>query len=191
MADGIPTVDAAAARRVLEERARALCRPLQVEDEPGETVELVVLSLGQERYGVDVSHVVEIQPLPNLTPVPGISPVWAGLVNLRGSLCPVLDLRRYLSMQAQDGVDGGNGDGKLVLVSGAGLSVGLLVDEVPGVRRVPAAEIGPALSAAPGGSSEIVRGLTADLVTVLDVEAMLRDRSLAVRHEPSEGEAER
>jgi chemotaxis signal transduction protein len=64
----------------------------------GEMLELVILALGNERLGVDVRHVQEIQPLGELTPVPGVAAFWVGLINLRGRLYPVLDLRRYLGL---------------------------------------------------------------------------------------------
>jgi hypothetical protein len=82
-------------RRVLEERARALARPPE-DQADDDTLELVVLAVGAERYGIDVRLVREVRPLAGLAPVPGMPACWAGLVNLRGSLCPVLSLRRYL-----------------------------------------------------------------------------------------------
>ena len=91
--DGLPED----AQRILEARARRLAQP---PDAPiaGEMLELVILALGTERLGVDVRHVQEIQPLGELTPVPGVAAFWAGLINLRGRLYPVLDLRRYLGL---------------------------------------------------------------------------------------------
>ncbi len=84
-------------RQVLEERARALARPPE-DQADGDALELVVLAVGAERYGVDVRQVREVRPLAGLAPVPGTPACWVGLVNLRGSLCPVLSLRRYLRL---------------------------------------------------------------------------------------------
>jgi purine-binding chemotaxis protein CheW len=168
-------------RRVLEERARALARPLRAE-EPADTVEMVVMVLGPERYGVDTQYVREVLALADLAPVPGTPAFWAGIVNVRGTLYPVLDLRRYLALP--DG-DTAEGPGIVVLVSGAGLTIGIAADDAPEVRRVPAAAIGPALAGTPEAARATVRGLTDDLLTVLDIEALLADSTLVVREEPT------
>ncbi|MGQ0601622.1 MAG: chemotaxis protein CheW [Anaerolineales bacterium] len=165
-------------QRILEERARALARAPKSET-PGETVELVVVALRLERYGIDVQHVQEIQPLAGLTPVPGLPSFWMGVVNLRGRLHPVLNLRRYLGLPAATSDEGS----KVVLVSAANLNVALLVDDVPGVRRVPQTEIGPPLTEATDvqRNAQCVRGVTPDLLAVLDLEALLADSELVVQ----------
>ena len=111
---------------VLEARAAALSRSSQDDELTGETIGVVVLVVGDERYGVEVQDVQEIEPLGKVTPIPGTPAFWTGVVNLRGSMYPVLDIERYLGLAASAEVE----NPKVALVSGGGLSVGLLVDEV-------------------------------------------------------------
>ncbi len=179
MADRAAATDAGAVARILADRARALARPLRGEVS-GETVELVVLALGPERYGVDTRHVIELQTLSGLSRVPGLPPIWAGIVNLRGTLCPVLDLRAYLSLPEPGEPRAAR---KVALVAGGGLTVGLLVDDTLEIARVPVARIGPPLMGVPGTTRGGVRGVTPDLLTVLDVEELLADPRLVVREE--------
>ena len=120
LAPGAPAVDDITP--VLEERAAALARSSDDDETSGETISIVVLVVGDERYGVDVQDVQEIEPLDKLTPIPGTPAFWAGVVNLRGSMYPVLDIERYLSLPAADAVE----NPKVALVSRGGLSVGLL-----------------------------------------------------------------
>ena len=159
---------------VLEERAAALARSSDDDETSGETISIVVLVVGDERYGVDVQDVQEIEPLDKLTPIPGTPAFWAGVVNLRGSMYPVLDIERYLSLPATAAENP-----KVALVSRGGLSVGLLVDEVAEIRKVRSSEIGPPVA---DGSSkaEVVRGVTPDMLSVLDLEALLADPALVV-----------
>lgn len=166
-------------RRTLEQRAHALARPPDAE-EPAGTLEMVVLTLGGERYAVDAQHVREVLVLAGLAPVPGTPAFWSGLVNVRGTLYPVLDLARYLSLP-----DAGPADRprSVVLVCGARLTIGIAVDGTPETRRVPTAAIGPALAGVPQALRAIVRGITDDLLTILDVEALLADPTLVVRKE--------
>jgi purine-binding chemotaxis protein CheW len=168
-------------RRTLEERARALAQPLHAE-KPADTLEMVVMALGAERYGVDTQHVREVLVLAHLAPVPGTPAFWSGLVNIRGILYPVLDLRRYLALPEGDTAEARR---SVVLVSGVGRTIGIVVDDVPEVRRVPTTAIGAPLAGTPEAVSEIVRGVTEDLLTILDVGALLTDSTLAVREEPA------
>lgn len=161
-------------QKILDDRAQALAR--SPEDEArGETIRLLVLAVGDERYGVDIQHVQEIEPLVRLTSVPGTPAFWAGVTNLRGSMYPVLDLRRYLGL----GGEGGKG-GKVALVSSAGMSVGLLVDEVPEVREVPLVEIGAPVTENNVARADVVRGVTSDMLSVLDLDTLLGEPALVV-----------
>jgi purine-binding chemotaxis protein CheW len=171
--------------RVLVERARRLAQP-EAAPPAGDVLELVVLALGAERYGLDIQYVQEIQPLAGLTSVPGLPPIWAGLINLRGHLYPVLDLRPYLSLPPSGPPAPHR---KIVLVAAAGstagqpLTVAVLADEVLDLRRLPLSEIGPPLAGAVNRERQAhyVRGVTADWLTVLDLPALLADPALIVQ----------
>jgi purine-binding chemotaxis protein CheW len=179
--DPTPDPAQAAIERVLAERARLLARP---DDPPpaGDVLDLVVLGLGPERYGVDLHCVQEIQPLAGLTPVPGLPSFWAGLINLRGHLYPVLDLQAYWSLPP-----GGTAPAvrKVIIVAATGsasspaMAVAVLADDVLGLRRLPLAALGPPLAGA--ALQHSVRGVTADLLTVLDLPALLADPALIVQ----------
>jgi chemotaxis signal transduction protein len=172
----LPVTDPGEIRRILEERAEALAQSPDDED-VGEVVVLVIVGIGRERYGVPIEMVREITSLEAVTPLFATPPFWVGLTNLRGSLYAVLDLRRYL------GIPGGAGgdEPQLVLVGAGTLTIGLRVDEVIEVRDVPASEIGPPLAERGADRADIHVGLTRDLVSVLDVAALLGDPSLVVQ----------
>jgi purine-binding chemotaxis protein CheW len=175
VSDGQLTADAV--RRILEERARHLARA--ADDGPaGATVPLVELAVGPERVAVPLGHVQEIQPLKGLTPVPGAGPYWAGVVNLRGQLYPVLDLRPYLRLPADGPPDGGH----IVVVAGAGFKAALWAGDVHGLRELPPEQLqAPPLAA--DGAPGVVAGVTADLLTVLDLDALLADPRLLLQEE--------
>ena len=164
---------------ILEERAAALARSSDNEETSGETISMVVLAVGDERYGVEVQDVQEIEPLDKLTPIPGTPAFWAGVVNLRGSMYAVLDVERYLGLPASEPA----ANPKVALVSRSGLSVGLLVDDVAEIRKLGSSEIGPPVA---HGSSkaQVVRGVTPDMLSIVDVEALLADPALVVEDAP-------
>lgn len=167
-------------RHVLEERARALARaPSDQAD--GDFVELVVLTVGAERFGVDVRLVREVRPLAGLAPVPGTPGWWSGLVNLRGSLCPVLSLARYLRVARGGPEAEGQAPGVLVVVT-APFTAALLVDAAAEVRRIAPEELRP-VAASAGDRPAAVQAVTDDLLQVLDPGVLLADPALVVGRE--------
>jgi purine-binding chemotaxis protein CheW len=179
-------------RRILEERARRLAQPPEV-PATGEAIDLVVLVLGVERYGIAVRFVQEVQPLDDVTPLPGVPAFWAGMVALRGHLYPLLNLRSYLGLPASSSgrsptvpankEAGAAGLGKVALVAALGMEIGLLADDVLEVRQVLKAEIGPALIEPTGPARVLTMGVTSDLLSVLNLEALLGDPRLIVQSE--------
>jgi len=167
--------------RVLQERAEVLARPVDSGDTPEPTIEMLVLVLGVERYGIAVHRVREVRPLGTPSVVPGLPDFWAGLINLRGALLPVLDVRRFLSVEASVFAD----PPQAVVVGGPTVEAALMVDAVQGVERFKASDIGPSAN----GTSSVVLGVTTDLVSVLDIDRLLADEALIV-NERGAGAAE-
>ena len=171
-----------ATRLILEERARELARPME-EEEHGETTSLLVLGVRAELYGIDITVVQETRPFTEMAPLPNVPPFWKGLVNVRGRLCPVLDLGRYLQVpEAVDPAPLHHDQEMLVVIGGAAVTVGLLVDSV---REITAHPVGIDQAARLRGRSEARRapilGVTQDLVSVLDAAALLGDDGLIVQ----------
>jgi purine-binding chemotaxis protein CheW len=165
-------------RQILDARARALAQPPQGED-VGETATVVVFALGEEVYGIDALHVLNIYPLEEITPVPCAPDFVAGVVNLHGRIFSVIDLRRFMGMGPTP-----TGAGSHILaVSAAGLEIGLLASDVQSVGPVALDRLGPSLPTAAHAAAEYARGVTPDLVVLLDLEAMLRDRRMVVHEE--------
>ena len=135
---------------------------------------MLVVALEPERYGLRLQQVQQVRELGAVTPLPGTPPFWAGLANLRGRLLPVLDLRHYLGMAPAEAT----GSRKLVVVAArtGGLEIALLVDDVLAVRDVSASEVRPLIA-------DMVSGVTADLLSVLDLDALLADPRLVVQQE--------
>lgn len=171
-----------ATRLILEERARELARPIE-EEERGEITSLLILGVHDELYGIDIRVASETRPLADMAPLPNVPPFWKGLVNVRGRLCPVLDLGRYLQVPETDGSHeaGEPGHGMLVVIGDAVVTVALLVDSVGEIRRVPDGAIKPSPTEGLGGASRAILGVTHDLVSVLDTDALLGDRGLIVQ----------
>lgn len=165
--------DAARSRERLRLRARQYAAPkAQTEAASAETaLTALVFELGDERYGVDVTTVRRVRPLGHITRVPGIPPFYRGVVNVRGQVVTVLDLRLFFDIPVADGT---NPPQELVVVQAGRLEIGLIAHNVQGVIAIPRAEI---------KAVEHIRyalGITAQQLVLLDVRRLFEDERLIV-----------
>jgi len=166
-------------RRLLRERAQALARPLEEALASAEVVELLVFSLSDERYGIETTHVLEVIPLGDLTPVPGTPPFVLGVVNHRGRILPVLDFRRLFALPEQE-VPAGS---RVVVVEVCRRTFGIFADAVAGLVRLGAEEVAPAPASLAGDRQAFLRGVTAGMIAVVDLEALAQDPGTMVNDE--------
>ena len=102
-------------------------------------VHLVTFNLGEE-YGVPISQVQEIVRVGGITMVPNSPPYMEGVINLRGRVLPVLNLRKRLGLPDKE-----IGNTSRIVVTEVGIKIiGLLVDAVSHVIKIPAASVEPA-----------------------------------------------
>ena len=135
--------------------------------------EVVVVLLGGCRYALPLPAVAEVGRPPALTRVPGL-PEWvAGVSNWRGRVLGVIDLRVLLAADAAP-LDR---RGRLVVLSRAGVSVGLLTEGVEGTAAVDALALEPTLAHLPSTAGALLTGQVTDArgpVGLLDLEAVFR-----------------
>ena len=82
---------------VLKERATALARE-EKEEKTGQSVEIVVFILATERYGLETSYIEEVWPLKDFTPLPGTPAFVLGIINVRGRIVSVVDIKKFFDM---------------------------------------------------------------------------------------------
>jgi purine-binding chemotaxis protein CheW len=134
--------------------------------------QMVVFELADEFYGVDISGVESIIRLQGITAVPQAPDFVEGVTNLRGTVLPVIDLRRRFSLPANDR----NGDTRIVVVDVEGSKVGMIVDAVTEVLRVPAEAIEPPSPLVVTASSAFITGIARlenRLVILIDLSRVL------------------
>jgi purine-binding chemotaxis protein CheW len=164
-------------KSIMEARARALTKV--TETQTGEAMSLVVFSLAGETYGVAAEYVQEIQPLGDVTPVPCTPDFVVGLMNVRGSIYSVVDIRSFFGVTKKEIT----GTTKVLLAKAGGLEVGILADDVSEAKSLLLSEIKPPTLGNSTGKEEYVSGVTKDMLTVLNLDAFLRDDRIIVRGE--------
>jgi purine-binding chemotaxis protein CheW len=117
--------------------------PLPVLKTPADTDEgekqLVVFTLDGEDYGLDIGSVESIIKLQPITAVPRAHAFIEGITNLRGAVLPVVDLRKRFGMPAGES----NKDNRIVVVEMGNTTIGMIVDTVTEVLRVPQKNVTP------------------------------------------------
>ncbi|HOS92992.1 MAG TPA: chemotaxis protein CheW [Armatimonadota bacterium] len=107
--------------------------------EGAKEVQLVVFGLADESYGVHVLAVEEIIRLQEITAIPHAPDFVEGVINLRGRVIPVLDLRKRFGLPPAEATK----STRIVVVEASGMTVGLVVDSVDEVRNLPTDTIEP------------------------------------------------
>lgn len=95
-------------------------------------VQLVVFKLGREEYSVSILQVQEIKRVTDITRVPHTPDYIKGVINLRGSVLPVIDLKKRLNLPQQTITE----DTRIIIVKVDELSVGMIVDVVSEVMTI-------------------------------------------------------
>jgi purine-binding chemotaxis protein CheW len=167
------------AQQILHARAQALARPPECAAVAKASLELLEFRLARESYALEIRYVGEVFPLKNLTPLPCTSPFVLGIVNVRGRILPVLDLKKFFELPEQGSTD----LHRIILVHGNDLELGLLADVIVGVRAVPVDSLQPSLPTLTGIRAEYLKGVTAERLVVLDLARILADPKIIVHEE--------
>ncbi len=141
--------------------------------------QLVVFNLAEECYGVDISTVREIIQMQTVTAVPESPPFVEGIINLRGVVIPVVDLRKRFGLDTIEH----NQDTRIMVVNCKGQDIGIVVDSVTEVLRISSDLIEPASSVVTGGDAQYLQGIVKlqdRLVILLDVELLLSNEDVAL-----------
>ena len=138
----------------------------------GDILQLVTFKLGAEEFSVEILKVQEIIRLIELTRVPKAPAFIDGVINLRGSVIPVMDLRKRFGIEVAETTN----DTRIIIVEISDKTVGFKVDAVSEVLRLPTSTIEPPPSMVSGVDAEYIEGvgkLEDRLLILLNVDKIL------------------
>jgi purine-binding chemotaxis protein CheW len=150
------------------------------------TREVLVFILGAEEYGVDILKVQEIRGFEKVTPIPAAPDYLKGIVNLRGVIVPVLDLRVKFALP-NPRYDAST---VMIVLRIAGRVIGIVVDAVSDVVRLAASEIKAAPQLGSVVDSTYLAGLATQderMILLLDIEKFLSSGELNLLARVAEG----
>ncbi len=168
-----------ARKKILQARARELAREPEQGRDGIECIEIVEFLIARERYGIESSYVCEVCPLRELTPLPCTPPFVLGIMNVRGNIISVIDLRKFLDLPEKGLTD----LTKVIVLQDETMEFGILADAILGSRRIPVRDLQQPIPALTGILGDCLKGVTEELLVVLDGGAILADRRIVVHEE--------
>jgi purine-binding chemotaxis protein CheW len=137
-----------------------------------EETQLAVFKVAGEKYALDIMRIKEIQRFQAVTRIPKAPEFIEGVINLRGAVIPIVDMRKRLDLAITEPTK----KTRIVIANVGGKIVGILVDEVKEVNRVNRSDIGAAPALARGIGSEYIVGVVKrkdELLLLLDFDRIL------------------
>ena len=162
--------------KILKERAKIFSRELEAKGEKDEYVEVLEFLLAHEMYGVELKYVREVYPLKELTPIPEIPAFVLGIVNVRGEILSVIDIKKFFDLPEKGLTD----LNRVIILHSADMEFGILADSIIGVRNILLSEIQTSLPTLTGIREEYLKGVTKEREIILDAGKLLSDKSIIV-----------
>ncbi|HOI28450.1 MAG TPA: chemotaxis protein CheW [Melioribacteraceae bacterium] len=145
-----------------------------IKQEYDEILQLVSFFLEKEEYGVDILKVREINKMMQLTKVPNAPQYVEGVINLRGKIIPVVDLRTKLGMPRREP----DTHSRIIVVDVEDKTLGFIVDRVSEVLRIPVSVTEPPPAIVSGVDTEYITSvgkLDDRLLILLDLNKVFND----------------
>ncbi|MBT4267619.1 MAG: purine-binding chemotaxis protein CheW [Deltaproteobacteria bacterium] len=146
-------------------------------DEDAQKDRYLTFHLGKESYGIEIQYVTEIIVMQEITKVPDLPESIIGVVNLRGNVISVMDMRKRFHLESRE-IDDRT---CIIVVNIEDIAVGLLVDTVNEVLNIPEKHVDPPPKTHSGVKSNYIMGMgkVEDQVKILlNIEKILQEEEL-------------
>ena len=150
----------------------SVAETVMVESQSEDLLQLVSFNLGKEEFAVDILKIQEINRMVEITKVPKSPEFVEGVINLRGKVIPIIDLRKRFKLPGSESTK----QTRIVVVDIDNMVVGLVVDAVSEVLRLPANTVEPPPPIVAGIDSEYISGvgkLEDRLLILLELDKVL------------------
>lgn len=155
-------------REILEERARALAKPLAAFDKVA-GAEMLAFGVGRERFAIESQFVFAVFRLPDLVPLPGARVPVVGLTRWRGDVLTLLDIRRVVG-SAPGALDD---LGRVIVVGTEAPEFGVLADTVDDIVRIDLARLHATPAERKTDGVSLLLGVTSDAIHVIDAATLI------------------
>ncbi len=149
----------------------------EIENEDTQKDKYLTFHLAGEDYGIEIRYVIEIIGIQKITEVPDMPDFIRGVINLRGKVIPVMDVRARFKIEDRAYDD----RTCIIVVNIEGTEVGLVVDEVSEVADIPSKNVEPPPRTGKSNGSRCIQGMGKigeEVKILLDVQELLFDNEM-------------
>jgi purine-binding chemotaxis protein CheW len=157
---------------ILKQRAKHLAQSQPPEIKP--LLLVTVFTLGKESYAVGLDFLQEVFPLHSLTPIPGLPSYIAGIINLRGNIYSVINLKSLFDLPDPET----NTNSYVIILADQTMEFGILADKIEDIRSIPVTEIQSTLPSLQDPLRRYFKGVTSTGLIILEAESLLQDETL-------------
>lgn len=132
--------------------------------------------MANEHYALELPRIRTIHPLKHITFIPGAPGFIKGVINLRGEIISVIDLKHFFELPAQE-------PGRfqqVIILADREMEFGILSDAIIGVTEIPLGDIQENLPSLAGPRQEYLKGVTDKGVAILNAEKLLKDKKMVI-----------
>lgn len=169
------TPDREKTQEILEQRAKALaCKP--ADPRINNHLKVAEFLLGKEHFGLEAHYIKEVVPLGEYTPLPGVPPFVLGLINVRGQVFSVVDLKTFFNMPGA----GVSGLTRVILFNCSRMKFGILADEMLGVHDICSGDLTRFELPSHGAGDAFIKAVTKEGLVLLDADRILVDKRIII-----------
>jgi purine-binding chemotaxis protein CheW len=166
-------------KRILKSRAEKIARMKEYKKETASHLYIVEFLLGEEKYGIEVPYLQEVFPLKQLTPLPGTPDFILGIINVRGRIIPIMDIKKFFDIPDK-GITDLN---RVLIIRKDDIETGILADKIIEVKAVISEELQPPMITLTGIRSDYLIGITSERLIVLDIARIMDDPAIIINKE--------
>jgi purine-binding chemotaxis protein CheW len=166
-------------RSILKSRALIMAIEPDYISVTSDTIDIIEFTLGNERYGIESAYVREVYQLKDFTSLPGLPLFIFGIINVRGQILAVIDLRKFLNIP-EKGIGELN---KVIILRNNRMEFGVLADLVEGTRTLDLDELMSAPIEESVIASKYLKGITIENTIVLDAGIFLNDEKMVINED--------
>lgn len=168
-------------RDLLRMRAAAMAIEPEEIKAASTMMEIITFTLAAETYGIESAFIREVYPLKDFTPLPGVPSYILGLINVRGQILTVINLKKFFKLSEQ-----GLGElNKVIILRDDQMEFGILADVVQGIQAIAIEDIKVVPPTISGIGEEYLKGVTKESLIILNAGKLLNDKNIIVNNEVS------
>ncbi|MBI9068212.1 MAG: chemotaxis protein CheW [Salinivirgaceae bacterium] len=166
-------------KTILKQRADKLSISLEKKVVSGEQIKVLEFLLSTEKYAIDSTYINEVISISEITPLPCTPDFIVGIINLRGKIISVMDIKKFLSISGADTAN----IKKVIIVKHSDIELGIIADEILGNSIIQLNEIQTKVTSITDVNKNFITGVTNKKLIVLDIKELLLSEKIIINEE--------